>query len=201
VQRATVIERLDGSFESFGVRRSARGDHDLNPEMQPDNNLREAAVLVPLVDRPDGMTMMLTRRTEHLVDHPGQISFPGGRVEPGDASVEAAALREAEEEVGLDPSLVRIVGRLDQYITRTSFSVVPVVGIVEPNYTSNPDTFEVAEVFEVPLAFLLDPANHQRHHREFRGMRREFYAMPYGDYYIWGATAGMIKNLYDVLTS
>lgn len=201
MQRATVIERLDGSFESFGVRRSARGDHDLNPEMQPDNNLREAAVLVPLVDRPDGMTMMLTRRTEHLVDHPGQISFPGGRVEPGDASVEAAALREAEEEVGLDPSLVRIVGRLDQYITRTSFSVVPVVGIVEPNYTSNPDTFEVAEVFEVPLAFLLDPANHQRHHREFRGMRREFYAMPYGDYYIWGATAGMIKNLYDVLTS
>lgn len=201
MQREIIVERLDGSFKNFGVRRSARGDHDLNPEMQPDNNLREAAVLVPLVDRPEGMTMMLTRRTEHLVDHPGQISFPGGRVEPEDASVEAAALREAEEEVGLDPSLVRIVGRLDQYITRTSFSVVPVVGIVEPNYTSNPDTFEVAEVFEVPLAFLLDPANHQRHHREYRGMRREFYAMPYGDYYIWGATAGMIKNLYDVLAT
>ncbi len=201
MQRATVIERLDGSFENFGIRRFPRGDHDLNPEMQPDGNLREAAVLVPLVDRSDGMTVMLTRRTDHLVDHPGQISFPGGRVEPEDASVEAAAIREAEEEVGLAPSLVHIVGRLDQYITRTSFSVVPVVGIVEPTYTTTPDTFEVAEVFEVPLAFLLDPANHQRHHREFRGMRREFYAMPYGDYYIWGATAGMIKNLYDVLTN
>lgn len=201
MQREVVIERLDGSFEDFGVRRSPRGDHDLNPEMQPDGNLREAAVLVPLVDRPEGMTMLLTRRTDHLDDHPGQISFPGGRVEPFDASVEAAALREAEEEVGLDPSLVRIVGRLDQYITRTSFSVVPVVGIVEPNYTTNPDTFEVAEVFEVPLAFLLDPANHQKHHREYRGMRREFYAMPYGDYYIWGATAGMIMNLYDVLAT
>lgn len=201
MQIDTVIERLDGSFRDFGVRRSARGDHDLNPEMQPDGDLREAAVLVPLVARPDGMTLLLTRRTDHLDHHPGQISFPGGRVEPDDASAEAAALREAEEEVGLDPALVRIVGRLDQYITRTSFSVVPIVGIVDPGYTTDPDTFEVAEVFEVPLAFLLDPGNHHREHRMHLGMRREFYAMPYGDYYIWGATAGMIKNLYDVLAT
>lgn len=196
MQLDTVIDRLNGSFESFGMR---RGDHDLNPDLLPKGTLREAAVLVPIVARPEGLTVMLTRRTDHLDHHPGQISFPGGRVEPEDPSAEATALREAEEEVGLDPALVRVVGRLDQYIVRTGFSVVPVVGIVDPNYTIAPDDFEVAEVFEVPLAFLLDPANHRRDHRRAQDKTRTFYAMQYGDYYIWGATAGMLINLYDVL--
>lgn len=196
MQRDTVIERLDGSFENFGAR---RGDHDLNPELLPGGKLREAAVLVPLVDRNAGLTVLLTRRTDHLDHHPGQISFPGGRIEPEDPTPEAAAIREAEEEVGLDASHVKIIGRLDQYIVRTGFSVMPVVGLVDPNYTAAPDTFEVAEVFEVPLAFLLDAGNHRRDHRIFKGSKREFYAMQYRDYYIWGATAGMLVNLYDVL--
>lgn len=193
-----IIERLEGSFENHGVR-SSRGDHDLNPGMQPGTKLREAAVLVPVVDRPEGLTLMFTQRTDHLENHPGQISFPGGRVDDEDDSPEETALREAEEEVGLDRMHVRIVGRLDQYITRTGFSVTPIVGLVDPGYAVNPDPFEVAEVFEVPLAFLLDPANHRRDYRIHNGTRREFYAMPYGTYYIWGATAGMIRNLYDVL--
>ena len=195
-----IAERLNGSFQNFGIRTS-RGDHDLNPGMAPGEVLREAAVLVPIVARPDGATMMLTKRTDHLDHHPGQISFPGGHIEPNDGSAEAAALREAEEEVGLQHSEVEIVGRLDQYITRTGFSVVPVVGLVNTDYTVDLDTFEVAEVFEVPLAFLLDADNHRRDHRIHQGVKREFYAMPYGDYYIWGATAGMIRNLYDVIVA
>lgn len=198
MNRVLLMERLNGSFEDFGVRTS-RGDHDLNPDMVPSVDLRQAAVLVPLVEHPGGLTMMLTRRTDHLDDHPGQISFPGGRIEASDASPEAAALREAVEEVGLAENHVTIIGRLDQYITRTGFSVVPVVALVDPNYTVSPDEFEVAEVFEVPLAFLMDAANHRRDSRIFRGTKREFYAMPYDSYYIWGATAGMIKNLHDVL--
>lgn len=198
MNRAEIIERLGASFENFGIR-SSRGDHDLNPGMSPADELREAAVLVPLVERPQGLTVMLTQRTDHLDDHPGQISFPGGRIEPHDDSPEEAALREAEEEVGLDRRHVDIIGRLDQYITRTRFSVTPVVGLIDPDYTVNPDDFEVAEVFEVPLTFLLDPANHRRDSRMYNGLKREFYAMPYEGYYIWGATAGMIRNLYDVL--
>ncbi|MDA0998693.1 MAG: CoA pyrophosphatase [Proteobacteria bacterium] len=167
--------------------------------MTPGQRLRHAAVLIPLVDRPGGLTMLLTRRTEHLEHHPGQISFPGGHVDDEDGSPEDTALREAEEEVGLERNHIRIVGRLDQYITRTGFSVTPIVGLVDPAYRVRLDPFEVAEVFEVPLSFLLDPGNHRRDYRVHEGTRREFYAMPYGDYYIWGATAGMIRNLYDVL--
>ena len=199
MNRTLIMERLDRSFENFGVRSSSRGDHDLNPGMTPLSELREAAVLVPLVERNEGLTMMLTQRTDHLDNHPGQISFPGGHIEPEDGTPEEAALREAEEEVGLDRKHVRIIGRLDQYITRTGFSVTPVVGFIHPDYTLSPDEFEVAEVFEVPLAFLLDAANHRRDSRVYKGLKREFYAMPYEDYYIWGATAGMIRNLYDVL--
>ena len=193
-----VTRLLDGSFQNHGVRYS-RGDHDLNPGMTPGQRLRHAAVLIPLVDRPGGLTMLLTRRTEHLEHHPGQISFPGGHVDDEDGSPEDTALREAEEEVGLERNHIRIVGRLDQYITRTGFSVTPIVGLVDPAYRVRLDPFEVAEVFEVPLSFLLDPGNHRRDYRVHEGTRREFYAMPYGDYYIWGATAGMIRNLYDVL--
>ncbi len=199
MKKSAIIERLDRSFETFGVRSSSRGDHDLNPGMTPGNDLREAAVLVPLVERPGGLTMMLTQRTDHLDHHPGQISFPGGHIEDHDASPEDAALRETEEEVGLDRTHVEIIGRLDQYVTRTGFSITPIVGLVNPSYTIAPDEFEVAEVFEVPLSFLLDATNHRRDSRIYKGSKREFYAMPFGDYYIWGATAGMIRNLYDVL--
>jgi 8-oxo-dGTP pyrophosphatase MutT (NUDIX family) len=143
------------------------------------------------------MTVLLTKRTEHLNDHAGQISFPGGRAEPEDADAIATALREAEEEIGLSRAFVEVIGRLDTYITRTQYSVTPIVGIVRPGFTLTIDPFEVAEAFEVPLAFLLDGRNHTRDSREYRGMVRHFWAMPYNDYYIWGATAGMLRNLYN----
>lgn len=177
----------------------ARGDHDLNPGMEPGAALTPAAVLVPLVARPGGLTVMFTQRTDHLLHHAGQISFPGGHMEPGDGTPRETALRETEEEVGLDRRHVEIIGRLDRYVTRTGFSITPVVALVTPPFETNPDPEEVDEVFEVPLSFLLDPANHQRHSREFEGRTREFHAMPFGDYYIWGATAGMLINLYEVL--
>ena len=199
MNRIAIIDRLENSFETFGVRSSSRGDHDLNPGMVPVTVLREAAVLVPIVERPEGLTMMLTQRTDHLDHHPGQISFPGGHIEDNDASPEDAALREAEEEVGLERTHVEIIGRLDQYVTRTGFSITPIVGLIDPSHSVSADEFEVADIFEVPLAFLLDANNHRRDSRIYKGTKREFYAMPFEDYYIWGATAGMIRNLYDVL--
>ena len=177
-----------------------RGDHDLNPGMAIRDDLTSAAVLIPLVERPGGVTTLFTQRTSHLAHHAGQISFPGGHSDPEDQDAEDTALREAEEEVGLARRHVRIIGRLDEYITRTGFSVSPVVGLVMPPFDIIPDPNEVEDVFEVPLAFLMDPANHQRHKREVNGLRRDFYAMPYEDRFIWGATAGMVKNLYDVLS-
>ena len=178
-----------------------RGDHDLDPHgSPPDPPLTPAAVLVPLVERPDGLTVLLTKRTQHLANHAGQISFPGGHQEPGDETPEDAAMRETEEEIGLDRRHVEIIGRLDTYVTRTGFSVTPVVAVVTPPFDLEPDPYEVDEAFEVPLDFFLDPANHQRHSRYFKGRERPFYAMPYGDYYIWGATAAMLINLYESLT-
>jgi len=181
-----------------------RGDHDLNPELNPQvydpgRPLRDAAVLVPIVDRPHELTVLLTRRSADLPDHAGQISFPGGGIDPGDADAEAAALREAQEEVGLAPRHVTLLGRLDTYLVRTGFSVVPVVGLLHPPFDLRAEAGEVDEIFEVPLAYFLDPANRQLHSRMFRGAERFFYAYPYGDYYIWGATAGMLSNLSDVL--
>jgi len=158
-----------------------------------------AAVLVPLVARPDALTVLLTRRTDHLHHHPGQISFPGGRVEEHDLSPVMTALRETEEEIGLDPERVELLGALPDYLTGTGFRVTPVVGLVHPPFELELDAFEVAEAFEVPLAFFLDPANHQRHRMEHEGRVREFYAMPYGDHFIWGATAGMLISLYRFL--
>lgn len=178
---------------------SFRGDHDLNPDMGIRPDLTPAAVLVGLVERPGGLTTLFTQRTSHLQHHAGQISFPGGHSDPEDASPEDTALREAEEEVGLDRRHVRVIGRLDQYITRTGFTVSPVVALIAPHFDIIPDPHEVEDVFEVPLGFLMNPANHQRHKREVNGVRRDFYAMPYEGRFIWGATAGMIKNLYDVL--
>lgn len=164
-----------------------------------DGPLTPAAVLFPIVLRESAPTVLLTQRTAHLKDHAGQISFPGGRIEPEDVSECHAALREAEEEIGLASSCVEVVGFLPEYRTSTGFRVTPVVGFVTPPFAVRPDPFEVAEVFEVPLAFLLDPANHQQHEIHWRGKLRQYYAMPYGDYFIWGATAGMIMSLFDRL--
>jgi 8-oxo-dGTP pyrophosphatase MutT (NUDIX family) len=154
-----------------------------------------AAVLVPIVNRPAGLTLLLTQRSTGLPDHPGQISFPGGRAEPEDASLAHAALREAAEEVGLPAERVVILGELAPYETVTGYRVTPVVGWVEPPFELKLDPIEVADVFEVPLAFLLDPLNHQRHFRILSEIRRDFWAIPYGERYIWGATAAMILIL------
>jgi len=160
---------------------------------------RPASVLVPIVERPEELRVLFTRRTAHLRDHSGQISFPGGRAEPHDPSPEATALREAEEEIGLDPRRVEVLGRLSDYHTRTDFRVTPVVALVAAPFELRLDAHEVDEVFEVPLSFLLDPANHQRHAREFQGRQVHYFAIPWGEYYIWGATAGMLVNLYRFL--
>jgi 8-oxo-dGTP pyrophosphatase MutT (NUDIX family) len=159
-----------------------------------------AAVLVPIVDRAEGMTVLLTRRTLHLAHHPGQVSFPGGRLEPGDrGDAVACALRETVEETGLAPQHVRILGRMPDRLTGTGFVVSPVVGLVTPPFTLAPDPFEVAEVFEVPLDFLLDPDNHTLHQPELSGRPRPFWAMTWGDTLIWGATAGILVELSGVL--
>ncbi len=160
-----------------------------------------AAVLVPLVEHPHGFTVLLTQRTSDLKSHAGQISFPGGRIEREDVSPELAALRETEEEIGLLPARIELLGRLDPYLTVSGYEVTPVVGAVTPPFVLAPDPTEVADVFEVPLAFFLDRSNHQRHSRVANGTARGYYAMPYGDRYIWGATAGMLLNLYEVLTA
>ena len=169
-----------------------------------------ASVLVPIVDRADGLRVLLTRRTEHLKDHAGQISFPGGRQEEHDADLVAAALREAQEEVGLAPEHVEIVGALPVYTTVTAFRVTPVVALVEPRFSLALDPFEVAEAFEVPLAYLMDPRHHRRHRFEAEGVTRHFLSMPWDgldaegrprQYFIWGATAAMLRNLYRFLSA
>lgn len=177
-----------------------RSDHDLNPGaprgVRPP---RPAAVLCGLVPRAEGLGVLLTRRAAHLRHHAGQISFPGGKLEPGDATPLDAALREAEEEIGLRPEAVRVLGALDPYLTRTEFRVHPFVGMIEPGWRPVLDPNEVDLVFEAPLDFLMDPANRVRSHYERDGLRRHFYAMPWQDHYIWGATAGMLKGLSDRL--
>jgi 8-oxo-dGTP pyrophosphatase MutT (NUDIX family) len=169
---------------------------------------RPASVLVPLVMRDDGLRVLLTQRTAHLRGHAGQISFPGGGAEAQDADAVATALRETEEEVGLDRSHVEVIGRLPVYATVTSYVVTPVVALVRPGFALAIDSFEVAEAFEVPLAFLMDPAHHRRHAFEFCGERRHFLSMPWHgsdangqprEYFIWGATAAMLRNLYAFL--
>ncbi len=161
-----------------------------------------AAVLVPLVEHADGFTILLTQRMPDLKAHAGQISFPGGRIEPEDPDPEAGALREAQEEIGLAPAEVEVLGRLDSYVTITGFDVTPIVGAIKPPMSLQKDPREVADIFEVPLAFILNRANHQRHSRVApNGLTRGYYALPYGDRYIWGATAGMLMNLYEVLTA
>jgi 8-oxo-dGTP pyrophosphatase MutT (NUDIX family) len=172
------------------------GDDRLESDLPND---KPAAVLVPIVDRPDGLTVLFTQRTTHLKAHAGQVAFPGGRAEPGDASPEFTALREAQEEIGLAPERVEILGRLPDYHTRTGYIVAPIVGVLLPPLELVPDPNEVADIFEVPLGFLLDPANHRLQTREWQGRTVTFYEMPYQDRYIWGATAGMVLNLYRQL--
>ena len=171
------------------------GDHDLNPSLPRANPRRPAAVLVPLVERPDGHTVLLTRRSEHLHDHPGQVSFPGGRLDDTDRGPIHAALRETAEEIGLGREYVELAGLLDGYETVTGYGVTPVVGFIQPGFALTLDGFEVAEAFEVPLAFFLDEASRRIHSRMRDGRRRYYYAFDYADRYIWGATAGMLVNL------
>jgi 8-oxo-dGTP pyrophosphatase MutT (NUDIX family) len=166
----------------------------------PERVVTPAAVLVPLINRPAGITVLFTQRTPHLHDHAGQVSFPGGRVDEGDADRIDTALREAEEETGLPRRQVHVLGMLPDYDIPSGFRVTPVVGWIEPPVAFAPDPFEVAEMFEVPLAHFLDPANHQRHSDEVNGRRRNYYAMPHAGRHIWGATAGMLHSLYRFLS-
>ncbi len=174
-------------------------DFDLNPELFADILAgappTPAAVLVPIVLRNDALTVLLTERTAHLKNHPGQISFPGGKIDPSDRDAMATALREAHEEIGLESRFIEPIGYLDGYLTGTGFQIQPVVALVTPGFEIRPNPGEVADVFEVPLSLLMDVANHQRHSRFWNGRERHFYAMPYRERFIWGATAGMIRNM------
>ncbi|HEY4470060.1 MAG TPA: CoA pyrophosphatase [Stellaceae bacterium] len=213
VTRERAIERLAGRHpgrrgfggsadpaEAAAFRHAMRGDHDLNPGVTPPSTaLTPAAVLVPLINHPHGISVLLTQRTAHLTAHAGQISFPGGRIEDADRDAVAAALRETEEEVGLPPDRVSVIGRLDTYVTGTGFEIAPIVGIVDPPVPISIDPFEVAEAFEVPLSFILDRRNHQRIEREVGAHSRSYFVLPYEGRNIWGATAGILVNLAEVL--
>jgi 8-oxo-dGTP pyrophosphatase MutT (NUDIX family) len=177
----------------------ARGDHDADPvmrkiaEVRP---IRPAAVLVPVVDHPEP-TVLLTQRAQHLPDHPGQVSFPGGKIEKDDPDPAASALRETEEEIGLGRAYIEPLGYLDLYMTTLGYRIVPLIARVRPGFELKLNVAEVDTTFEVPLAFLMDQANVQRHSREWQGMTRHYYALTFGERYIWGVTAGILRNLHD----
>jgi 8-oxo-dGTP pyrophosphatase MutT (NUDIX family) len=190
------LRALDAPSGPSCAERPRHSDFDLNGPAAVPARLRPAAVLVPLVLRDEGLTVLLTQRTDHLHHHAGQISFPGGRVEAHDGGPLAAALRETEEEIGLEPRWVQPLGLLDDYETVTGFLVTPVVSVVKVGFRLQLDEFEVADAFEVPMGFLMDPANHQVHSRIRHGERRYYYVFEYSERYIWGATAGMLMNLY-----
>ncbi|WP_439891730.1 CoA pyrophosphatase [Ralstonia sp. 25C] len=206
---ALGVSRLTADF----VRERLRTQPTWEPEHTDESRLidaslklREAAVLVPLVQREAGLAVLLTQRNASLSQHAGQVSFPGGGREAVDSDVVATALRETVEEVGIGPEFIEVVGQLPDYITGTGFHVSPVVGLLLPDFTLKPDPSEVAEVFEVPLAFLMDPANHEVRELRWEDRVRRFYAMPYrkadgGYHFIWGATAGMLRNLYHLLAA
>ena len=178
------------------------GDHVLNRDsiLEIEQlNLRDAAVLVAVIDDPDEARVILTKRTDKLRKHAGQIAFPGGGIDESDLSPEEAALREAEEEIGLDRRFVETVGRLPQYLAGTGFRIQPVLAVVQPGFVITPNPDEVESVFEVPLSFLMDPDNHKQDSRVWQGVVRHFYVMPYRERYIWGITAGIIRTLYERL--
>ena len=204
----TVLQEMSSRASESWLRQRFAGGQAVTPIATGDGHLwreteelRPAAVLVPVLRREAGLTILLTQRTDHLYDHAGQISFPGGRSEAHDESPAATALRETFEEIGLPHSLVEVLGALPEYTTVTGYRVTPVVGLVSPPPAFKLDAFEVAEAFEVPLTFFLDPGNHQRNTLQYQGRTRHYYAMPYEQRYIWGATAGMLMNLYAFLTA
>jgi 8-oxo-dGTP pyrophosphatase MutT (NUDIX family) len=177
----------------------ARGDLDLNPEMWIRAGVKAtkpAAVLVPIIDRRQP-TVLLTLRTADLASHAGQVAFPGGKIDAADESPVAAALREAREETGLAPALIEPIGYLDLYLTFSGFRILPTVARINPDFTLALNSREVTETFEVPLEFLMTPANHQRKTRDWNGMARDYYAIPFENRYIWGITAGILRNLYE----
>ena len=176
-----------------------RGDHYLDPVMlkiAAVRPIRPAAVLVGIVDHPEP-TVLLTQRAQHLPDHAGQVSFPGGKIDAGDSSPLASALREAAEEIGLDHSYVTPLGYLDLYMTTLGYRIVPVIARLAPGFTLTLNPAEVDYAFEVPLAFVMNQANVQRHSRDWEGLTRHYYAITFGERYIWGVTAGILRNLYD----
>lgn len=180
----------------------ALGDHSLNPHLTETilrEGLRAASVLIGVVDHPSGGAVILTKRNEHLRSHSGQVAFPGGGVDPTDLSPEDAALRETEEEIGLDRSFISLVGRLPDYVTGSGYRVAPVLGVVRPGFILTANQDEVDDVFEVPLSFLMDPANHRRESRLWQDRRRFYYEMPFGERRIWGVTAGIIRSVYERL--
>ncbi len=197
--RARLTLDVPAALHDHSITDVIRGDLDLDPSVWEQAGVqatRPAAVLVAIVDHPEP-TVLLTLRTAHLSSHAGQIAFPGGKMDPDDATPLAAALREADEEIGLAGDLIDPIGYLDLYLTFSGFRILPVVARVIPNYTLAINASEVADAFEVPLTFLMEPENHQRGSRDWKGIRREYYAMPFGDRYIWGVTAGIVRNLYE----
>ena len=197
--RERAMHRLGSDLE---VAEEFYGDHKLNPESKRlivREELLPAAVLIPVIDYPGEASVLLTKRTEKLRRHSGQVAFPGGRIDPEDASVEAAALREANEEVGLEARDVEVIGRMPDYYAGSGFRIAPVLSIVRPGapLVINPD--EVDDAFEVPLSFLMNTANHRTDSRMWQNVERHFYTMPYGEKYIWGVTAGIIRALHDRL--
>lgn len=198
--RARIKERV--TFGHVPAKSPERSDFDLNPkwrEQVPERTLQPAAVLIPIIERPAELSVLFTQRAATLARHAGQVSFPGGRLDEGDPDEVTAALRETEEEVGLPRSFVDVRGELDRYETGTGFAIHPFVGMVRDGFTLRIDAAEVAEAFEVPLGFLMDPANHTEQTTQWQGRERRFYAMTYGSHYIWGATAGILMNLYERL--
>lgn len=177
-----------------------RDDFELDPELAKLDRPQEkrlAAVLIPIIERDKKASVLFTQRTDNLPTHAGQISFPGGKMDSSDANAVDTALREAREEISLDPKYVDPIGFLQDYVTSTGYRISPLVAVIRDGYSIVPDRNEVAEVFDIPLRFLMNAKNHEIHSREWRGANRQFYAMPYGDRFIWGATAGMLRNLYE----
>lgn len=198
----SLRDRIRASFAGSDIQTDAHGpvwDETHSESAGPTKVFKPAAVLVPLINHADGMTVLLTRRNDDLKSHAGQISFPGGRMEDHDPTPEATALRETHEEVGLPHDLIDLVGRLPVRETGTGYRVVPIVGLIDPPFDLTPDPSEVAEIFEVPLSFALDPANHRFETRVLAGVQRQFYAVPYNDYYIWGLTARLLVNLSELV--